>query len=136
MVFVPFRQTDVSKCQGLRRGVRGTAGAAVSHADKGTFHTATALKWPCGARGRSYRRIDMGGRPARSRGCPRAVDVGPLCSPNRRRGAPLEGEQLLLIDVVNAHGAVILQTIWGRLPMPGSAIAAPRSRPSPTSTTW
>jgi hypothetical protein len=25
----------------------------------------------------------------------------------------LEGEQLLLIDVVNAHGAVILQTIWG-----------------------
>jgi hypothetical protein len=26
---------------------------------------------------------------------------------------PLEGEQLLLIDVVNAHGPVILQTIWG-----------------------
>jgi hypothetical protein len=25
----------------------------------------------------------------------------------------LEGEQLLLIDVANAHGAVILQTIWG-----------------------
>jgi hypothetical protein len=97
-----------------------------SHFVKRTFHTATALKWPCGARGRSYRRIDMGGRPA-PEGCPRAVDVGPLCSPNRKRGARLEGEQLLLIDVVNAHGAVILQTIWG---------TAPRSRPSPTSTTW
>jgi hypothetical protein len=30
----------------------------------------------------------------------------------------LDGEQLLLVDVVNAHGAVILQTIWA----PGDAI--------------
>ena len=28
-----------------------------SHFVKRTFHNATGLKWPCGARGRSYRRM-------------------------------------------------------------------------------
>jgi hypothetical protein len=42
----------------------------------------------------------------------RLVDAGsPMLAP-QRRGARVDNERLLVIDIINAEGRVLLQTVW------------------------